>query len=162
MKIQSATADAPEIRSFSNAVPGAGAILSAGALLQVVAMVARLKPAVGEPDATERRVDGGSSAADLDDAAGGTAGRGGGDAGGAGGPGGGRPGRRGAGCAWADTGPGGSGGRRSGPGTGTGPRWSMCASPAGSRFLSIRNRPGCSMRWPSGQRRWAGRGRGSW
>src|SRR5262249_60077156 len=86
--LQSATADAPEIRSFSNAVPGAGAILSAGALLQVVAMVARLKPAVGEPDATEHRVDGGSSAAGLDDAAGGTAGRGGG---GAGRPGGGSP-----------------------------------------------------------------------
>src|SRR5690349_20698481 len=91
---QSATADAPEIRSFSNAVPGAGAILSAGALLQVVAMVARLKSAVGEPDATEHRMDGGSSAAGLVDAAGGTAGCGGGVAGDAGGPGGDRPGGR--------------------------------------------------------------------
>jgi hypothetical protein len=45
------------------AMPVAGPIVNVGALLQAAAMVARLRPVVSEPDATERRVNGASSAA---------------------------------------------------------------------------------------------------
>jgi hypothetical protein len=63
-----------------------------GALLQVRARMARLDPAVGEPEAAECGVSGDASAPGLGDAASGASG--GGGAGDAGGPGSGRPGRR--------------------------------------------------------------------
>ena len=119
-------------------------------------MVRRLRSAAaGEPDATERRDCGASRSPGLGDAAAGAAGCCGGDAGAAGGQGRGLPGGGGrdepgqvpaVGPQAAGEDPSGAPGPRRG--------WCTSASPAGSRFLSIRSRRGCSMRWPGGPSRW--------
>jgi hypothetical protein len=81
--LQSATADAGEVRIVSSVTPGSGAILSVGALLQAATVVRRLRSAAaGERDAAERQA--GSRSRDLGGAAAAAAGCGGGATGDAG------------------------------------------------------------------------------